>query len=87
MADAVRTAIVLSMASLACFGVGLLGGLGASAAGAAAVAYERKGKSDVSQSVKQEAGIQATASVISATFYFVGMLAFFILLLNSSMRR
>lgn len=87
MADAVRQAVVFSTAGLACFGVGLLGGLGTSAAAQASLAYERKSAASTPAALKDEASIQATGSVISAVFYFTGLLAFFFLLMYSTMRR
>lgn len=87
MADAVRQAVVLSMAGVACFGVGLLGGLGVNAASQAAMAYERKNAATTPAAQKDEASIQATGCVVSSVFYFTGLLAFFILLLYSTVRR
>lgn len=83
----IRQVMVLSVASLASFGMALLGGLGVSAATQAAAALERKDSEGVPAAVKQEASIQATGSIVSAVFYFAGLVTFAILIMYSLKRR
>jgi hypothetical protein len=51
------------------------------------MAYERKNAASTPAAQKDEASIQATGCVVSSVFYFTGLLAFFILLLYSTVRR
>jgi hypothetical protein len=83
----IRQVMVLTVASIAVFGMALLGGLGVNASTQAAVAMERKDSDGVPAAVKQEASIQATGNIVSAVFYFAGLVTFGILIMYSLKRR
>lgn len=86
MAD-VRRTLTLSMLGVTLFGMGLLGGLGACAAGKAAVAAKVRDSATATTQQRDEAAAMESASIASSVFFFVGLLGFTTMLMLATYKR
>jgi hypothetical protein len=83
--DNVRRVFLLTGLGVTLFATGVLGGLGADAAGRAAGAAKRAERA-VGEADKQSASIEETAAILSAVFYFGSLVAFAIVIMYATYR-
>lgn len=77
----VRRTLTLSMLGVSLFGMGLLGGLGACAAGKAAMAAKVRDSTTATAQQRDEAAVLQSASIASSVFFFAGLLGFMTMLM------